>query len=114
TSHARLRRRFRERCTAEFDNLDVSETTHVQVLAQKFNDDLCRKIRHEPEIKTRHRGAGQDRFRTGFGMAGVNTADRAGCTEDMFLDERLSLHRADPTADPKLPLESDFIELDCF
>src|SRR4051794_33513778 len=84
------------------------------MLAQEFNNDLRRKIGHQTEIKTRHRSARQNRFGARFGVAGVNTADRAGWTKDMFFDERVPLHRTHPAADPKLTFESDFVQLDRF
>src|SRR6185503_5563258 len=84
------------------------------MLAQEVDDYLGRKIRDEPEIKSRHRSTRQNRFRARFGMSGVNTADRAGWTKDMFLDERMSLHCTDPAANPKFTFESDFIEFNRF
>src|ERR1051325_3022411 len=77
----RLRRRLREWRTAQLDDLNISKTTNVEMLAQEFDKQLGREIRDEPEIKTRHRSARQDRFRPRFGVAGVNAADRAGRTK---------------------------------
>src|ERR1043165_1132451 len=112
--HARLRRRLRERRTAELDDLNVSETAHVEVFAQKLDHQLGGKIRHETKIQPRHRGARQDRLGACFGVTGVNAADRAGWTKDMFFDERVSLHRADPVADAKLAFETHLVEFDRF
>src|SRR5215203_6587727 len=43
----------------------------------------------------------------------MNTADGAGWTKDVFLDERMALHCPYPAGDTKLALQSDFIQLDC-
>ena len=84
------------------------------MFSQKSDDDLRRQIRHEPEIESRHRSAWQHRLRAGVSVTGVNTADRAGRTEDVFFDERVAFHRAHPAADAKLALQSGFVELDAF
>jgi hypothetical protein len=75
---------------------------------------LRRQIRNETEIKPRHRSAWQDSLCSGFSVTGVNTADRAGWTKDVFFDESVAFHRPHPAIDAKFAFQSNLIELDRF